>query len=230
MKKIKICNAIIIFLLCFCVTIIGTSGEVSASNKDAKISQSELAIYLNSTKQIKMMNVSSKVKWSSSNNKIVSILGSKGKNNQTVTIRTKNRIGSCKIKAKVNGKTYICKINVKKDTDVSRVKLVKVTKTSQKIKVKVKIHNKTNKDIEYGTPYVIEKFVNGSWKKVAPRDGTAFDSKAICIPANSSKTETYTVAGKSEVKRFTKGTYRLRVDIHEKNINKYVIFTLDDTR
>ena len=59
----------------------------------------------NHTLQLKMQWVKGKVKWSSSNKKVATV-NSKGK----VTAKKK---GTAKISAKVNGKTYRCKITVK---------------------------------------------------------------------------------------------------------------------
>ncbi|HCT91298.1 MAG TPA: hypothetical protein DF613_07955 [Lachnospiraceae bacterium] len=100
--------------------------------KGAKLSQTTLTIYPNMSKQLKLDSATSDVTWSSTDSKLVSILGSRGTNQETVTIKSGNKTGSCKIKAELNGKTFTCKVTVKKDSNISRARLVKVNKTSKK--------------------------------------------------------------------------------------------------
>lgn len=91
--------------------------QVEAANKLNKtkktsISATKVSITVGKSKTITMKNIKSKVKWSTSNKKVVSIKTS-GKNNYKCKIIAK-KSGSATIKAKVGKKIYKCKIIVKK--------------------------------------------------------------------------------------------------------------------
>lgn len=176
------------------------------------ISKETLTMYPNMTKQLKVTGAGSKVEWSSTDRRIVSILGSSGKHQKTVTVQSKNKTGACKIKAKVAGKTYTCKVTVKKDSNISRVKLLKVKKTSKKVQVKVRICNRSGKTNWYGHSFTVDKFVDGKWKEIGPK-GIAFTAEAIGIPAHSTMDQEYAVSVGSDMKQFKKGVYRLRVNV-----------------
>lgn len=230
MKFGKRKKLVVLAMACLCVM-----GAVAVSGKSAnaktmlpssevKISKTALTMYPNTTAQLKVTGAGEKVKWSSTDNKIVSILGGKGKYQNTVAIRTKNKTGTCKIKAKVKGKTYTCKVTVKKDSKVSRVKLVKVNKTSKQIQVKVKICNRSGKRNWYGHSYTVEKFVDGAWKQIGPSD-IAFNMEAIGIPAHSTMDMTYVVSNGIGMEKFGKGVYRLMVNVTGMKY-AYALFTL----
>ncbi len=195
---------------------------------EAKTSLKKTAIelYPNMTKQVKLKGAKGKVKWSVSNTKLVSILGTKGSKNQTITIRTKEKRGKCTLKAVVDDKTYIYTIKVKNDKKVSRAKLVKCMKTSDFVSVKIKLNNKSEDCIEFGKDFYVEKYSNGKWKKVIYADEMTFDSIAMIIPSNSSITNEYIIARGDRVAEIAKGLYRLYVDVYENDAYNYVLFTI----
>ena len=222
--------ALAMALLCMAGSI-AAQGETADAKptlpvEQCRISKDKLTMYPNMTEQLKVLDAGAKVKWTSTDSRIVSVLGSRGKNQQIVTVRTKGRTGTCRIKAKVAGKTYSCKVTVKSDRKVSRVKLVKVVKKSKNIVVKVKILNRSGKNYWYGHPYTVEKFVNGAWKKVAPSDDIKFTAEVIKVRAHSSMDTNYVIASGEEKKAFTKGLYRLSVDVVGIKKATYALFSL----
>lgn len=85
----------------------GGAQIISIEAKDSpKINKTEATIYIGKTLNLKVSGVTSTVKWESSN-KTIATVSSKGK----VTAR---KAGKATITAKVNGKSYSCKITVKK--------------------------------------------------------------------------------------------------------------------
>lgn len=233
MKFFKLTRTVTLLILCFCLASVCTALPCNAKDADVKkiykgaqLSKSTLSMYPNTVKQLKLNNAASEVKWSSTDPKLVSILGSHGADRQTVTIKSGNKTGTCKIKAKIKGKTFTCKVTVKKDDHVTRAKLVKVKKTSEKITVKIKLCNRGKKEIGYGRPFIVEKFVDGSWKKVGPPDDWNFPCDIITVPGRTSKTISYVIATKrdKDILQYTKGTYRLTMNTNLKY--NYVLFSL----
>ena len=104
MKKMNIRKTISILMLlaCICTLIMPTSVQA------AKISLSATSktITIGKTTTLKMSGTSKKVVWTSSNKNIATV-SSKGKVKGI-------KAGTCTIKAKVGGKTYKCKVTVKK--------------------------------------------------------------------------------------------------------------------
>ena len=195
------------------------NGKVSISNK-------KVTMYPNMTKNIKINNVSSKVKWKSSNKKIAKVLGTSGVNGNVATIMSGKKVGTCTIKATVKGKTYKCKVTVKKDGKISRVTLKKVIQTKKKISVTVKVINKSNKEMIYGESFSVEKYTNGKWKKVEYKKDTAFIAIAYVLLPKSSNEKTYSLDTVHNMSDFSKGTYRIRVEAFGKKAFNYAIFNL----
>ena len=81
----------------------GWSGEAKAAAKP-KLSKTSVAMYVGQSTKLKVKNTSAKVKWSSSNKKIVKV-SSKG------TVKAV-KLGKCTITAKVKGKKLKCKVAV----------------------------------------------------------------------------------------------------------------------
>lgn len=104
MKKMNIRKTISILMLlaCICTLIMPTSVQA------AKISLSATSktLTVGKTTALKMSGTSKKVVWTSSNKNIATV-SSKGKVKGI-------KAGTCTIKAKVGGKTYKCKVTVKK--------------------------------------------------------------------------------------------------------------------
>lgn len=188
-----------------------------------------IILYPNMIKSIFIGKVNGDVKWTTSNEKIASILHIDG---GKVTLKIGNKTGSCKITAKTADKTYVYKVNVKSDKKNSRASLVSVKQTKQQIKIRVKYHNRSNKLQHYGYAYHYEKFVDGKWEKVKENIEMAFTEKAISLPAQSSVTKTFIISSDKEKAHylredFTPGIYRLRVGTAHKTAEyNYVIFTI----
>lgn len=87
---------------------ISYSGNASGKKKakSIKINKTSAVLVKGQTLKLKVSNATKKVKWSSTK-KSVATVSSSGK----VTAKKK---GTAKIKAKVHGKTFICKVKVKK--------------------------------------------------------------------------------------------------------------------
>lgn len=68
------------------------------------MNQKEKTLVVGDTYQLKLTGVSKKIKWSSTNSKVVKV-NKKG-------LITAKKVGSATIKAKVSGKTYRCKVTV----------------------------------------------------------------------------------------------------------------------
>ncbi|MCD7841999.1 MAG: Ig-like domain-containing protein [Lachnospiraceae bacterium] len=81
-------------------------GMTSQAASKVKLSKTSATLYVSKTLKLKVTGTSKKVTWSSSNKKVAKV-SSSGK-------VTAVKAGTAKIKAKVNGKTYVCKVTVKK--------------------------------------------------------------------------------------------------------------------
>ena len=100
-NKFKILSFILIFALCF---IFIPTVNVEAASK-VKINKTSTTIYVGKTETLKISSTSKTVKWKTSNKKVATV-SSKGK-------VTAKKAGSTTITAKVNGKSYKCKVAVK---------------------------------------------------------------------------------------------------------------------
>ncbi|WP_049945075.1 Ig-like domain-containing protein [Butyrivibrio sp. AC2005] len=102
-KKILMCLALALMLTGTCAVTI-PQFTMTASAK-AKISKKKIEIKPGKTKKIKMSGIKgASVKWSSSNKKVATV-------DQNGKVKAK-KAGQATIKAKVNGKTYKCKVCV----------------------------------------------------------------------------------------------------------------------
>lgn len=115
MKK-KTKQIFVLLLACMVMfSSINTMPVIAAQNqkdvKKASISSKKITLNKKKSKTLKMKNVKSKVKWSTTNKKIVSIKPS-GKYKAKCKITAKSA-GTAYVKAKVGKKTYKCKVVVK---------------------------------------------------------------------------------------------------------------------
>ena len=208
-----------------------TSVKAQAKGREG-ISSKKLILYTNMTKELKIQDPKEEVQWKSSNEKLVSVLGTKGSKNRTAVLYSRKKVGACTITAKVGDKIYKCRVIVKRDTKVSRATLVSVKQTAKSIKVKVKLKNKTNHYLVAGYAYWVEKFENGKWKKMRTNGNRAFPEIAIEFPPNQDITHTYDIASDDKDtyyfrEDFTKGIYRLCIDVYYgKKAYRSVIFRI----
>ena len=197
MKKIS-------FLFAFvCAITLLFASPVQAAPKKAKLSEKKVTMAVKDTKVITLKNVKSKVKWSTTNKKIVTIKAS-GKNKQKVKITAK-KAGSAKVKAKYKGKTYTVKITVKKVSLDKKNATLAIGES-----VKVSIEN-TTKD--------------ATWKVVDPAVADIVvdsDKKAVTVTAKA--------AGATMVKAtYNKKAYYCKItvtkpqEVHEHIWGEYVV-------
>lgn len=225
-KKQMKCKSIVFILFFLLISILVNVEGVYANNYKTNITKNSLIMYTNMSKVIKITNPSSKVKWTTSNKKIVSLLGTRGDNDSILTIKTGKKTGACKIKATVGEKVFTCNVIVKKDTKISRATLVKTIKTKNTVKVKVALSNKTRKTMEVGDFFWVEKFKDGKWIKMEIKEDVAFMCILQVIPAKRSVKTTYTLTSCYDFEDFTKGVYRIHVEANYKNKYNYVIFSI----
>ena len=118
MKKsiIRVLSVCLVFMLVLSVVPM----QAQAKTK-VKINKTKATIYVGKTTTLKITGTNKKIKWSSSNKKIATV-SSKGK----VTAKKK---GTATITAKVNGKSYKCKVTVKNPYLNATKKKLEVKKT-----------------------------------------------------------------------------------------------------
>lgn len=101
--KVKRMMALVLACLCMVgqAAVPGTANAKGVGQpSQGMISKSKLAMYPNMAAQLKVTGVNAKVTWSSTDRRIATVMGSRGKNHQAAVIRTKDKAGTCKIKAK----------------------------------------------------------------------------------------------------------------------------------
>ena len=109
--------ALAMALLCMAGSI-AAQGETADAKptlpvEQCRISKDKLTMYPNMTEQLKVLDAGAKVKWTSTDSRIVSVLGSRGKNQQIVTVRTKGRTGTCRIESTQEKENHHCWLNCK---------------------------------------------------------------------------------------------------------------------
>lgn len=100
-KKAKIISMILVMACIFTMVL-----PYNVEAVTIKICKKSKTMYVGDSYTLYVVGTSKKAKWSSSNKK-VAMVSSKGK------IKAK-KVGKCTIKAKIGGKTYSCKLTVKK--------------------------------------------------------------------------------------------------------------------
>lgn len=104
-----------------------TSTQLQAKSKKMKINKNKATLYYdgsnhtfatdNKIEVLSIKNPTKKVKWTTSNKKVVAIKSIRGKNKKTCTIKAKKK-GEATITAKVGKKKFKCKVTVKRYYDV----------------------------------------------------------------------------------------------------------------
>ncbi len=111
MKIKKIISLLFIFSLCF-GTVTNSNIIISQAKKKVKLSKKKTTIDVNEVKTLTLKNAKKKVKWTTSNKKVVSIESKYGKYKRKVDISGCKK-GKATITAKCARKRYKCKITVK---------------------------------------------------------------------------------------------------------------------
>lgn len=99
------------------LSMVVTGGSISANTASAakkpKLSKSKLKITVGKTATLSVKNATKKVKWSTSNKKVVKISKKSGTKNMTATLKAVKK-GKATVTAKVGKKKLKCKVTVKK--------------------------------------------------------------------------------------------------------------------
>ena len=99
-----------VFIICMSLLVCTLPcGEVYAASS-ARLSGQYAALDADQTAVIKVKNASSRVKWSVSNRKLVTVVKTGGRKNQKVTVKAGKKKGFCTVKAKVGKKTLKCRV------------------------------------------------------------------------------------------------------------------------
>lgn len=86
--------------------------EKSAHASKMKLSRSSITLTAGGTAKLRVKKASKKVRWTSSNKRIVTVSKPSGKYRQKVLLRAADQPGSCVIRAKVGKKTLKCRVTV----------------------------------------------------------------------------------------------------------------------
>lgn len=113
-KQMRKRKLVFIFCMVMTLSLLQGKGDVYATNS-VSLNKSSITMVTKDTYTLKIKGSSSKVKWSSNNKKVASV-----SNTGKVTAK-KN--GKAVITAKVDGKSYKCKVTVKKAATISKKKL-----------------------------------------------------------------------------------------------------------
>ena len=130
--------------------IISFNATTVEAKATTKLSNSSVTLNVGKKKTIKLKNYNKKkikkAKWSTTNKKVASIKATKEK----CTITAK-KAGKATIKVKYNGKTYKCKVTVKKTTKATTEKSTTETSTTEKTTEKSTTETTTEKTTEQPT-------------------------------------------------------------------------------
>lgn len=97
-------RTLLLLTILFTLSLVAFSPVKAEAAGKVKLNKTKVLLEIGESYQLKVKNTSSKVKWSSSNKKVVKV-SSKG-------VLTPKSVGSAKVTAKVNGKKYTCKVTV----------------------------------------------------------------------------------------------------------------------
>lgn len=109
-------------ILLFCIALlvaaagfgVASGVEPAFAKAKPKLSKTKLTIEAGASKKLQVKNARQKVKWISSDKKIVKISSKSGKYHQKAVLKAGAKAGSCYVKAKIGAKTLTCRVIVKK--------------------------------------------------------------------------------------------------------------------
>jgi len=154
-SKILLCTILIVGLLYTPVAIpqlANTQMVAEAEAATVKLNKKKTTVAVGNTVKLKMSGTKKKVKWTSSNRKVATVT-SKG-------VVKGRKAGTATIKAKVGGRTYKCKVTVKKSITTAK-KTVTISKAGKTAKVVITIRGK-GKAINQSTNRSV---ATSKWKK-----------------------------------------------------------------
>lgn len=97
-------RTLLLLTILFTLSLVAFSPVKAEAAGKVKLNKTKVLLEIGESYQLKVKNTTSKVKWSSSNKKVVKV-SSKG-------VLTPKTVGTAKVTAKVNGKKYTCKVTV----------------------------------------------------------------------------------------------------------------------
>lgn len=98
---------------------------------------------------------------------------------------------------------------------------------TKNLAVKVKFRNTSGKTRTFGHDFSLQRREKGKWRQVPIREGYAFISVAIIVPARKSVKYSYPLKTYIEKKELRKGTYRILTSYDVKMKDRYVRFRID---
>lgn len=125
MRRTQFRYPLMVFVLTLALMLAGSccgsltgSGSAFAASKSAhtskvKLSRTSITMAAGSTAKLRVKKPHKKVRWSSSDKRIVTVSKRSGKYKQSVVLKAVGRTGSCRIVAKVGKKTLKCRVTVK---------------------------------------------------------------------------------------------------------------------
>lgn len=176
-KKINLRNMFVAVLFMLMAATVLTPVSASA----AKVSPKKATLYVGEKKQLKLSGVKGKVTWKSSK-KSVAVVNKSG-------IVTAKKVGKCNILAKKSGKTYKCKVTVKKLPknyallNGTRVKVGKTATITYTVQSKNPIseivlwYNYNRKAIQVVNKEDSKRFASFDWVDVEAWPGLMVDGK-----------------------------------------------------
>lgn len=170
-------------------TLVPTASVEAAKVKKPYLSRSKLSLEVGAKKTLKLKRAPKlskkkikKVKWSSSNSKVVRVSVRGKKRDKAVVTALSN--GSATVKVKYNGKTYKCKVTVtktsstRKNTEVVTEQLTEQPKTTEQEKTTEKPSGENTKPSEEKPTQHVHNY--SDWKTVVT---------ATCVKDGSEKRE-----------------------------------------
>lgn len=179
----RLFSAFIVIALMIMNTVLPVNAETQED--DIYLKYSSKSMYRGMTIKNKLIGASGKIKWSSSNRKIA-VVSKKG------TIKAK-KIGRCIIKAKNKGKTYKCRIKVKRRAPNFDAEIVAVNRKHGRNYVKVRFRNYSNKSLK-----IMRKAKYDDFSRVTYKVKLDSSSKRI-VRGKRSKTLTFYNYGKYDL-------------------------------
>lgn len=209
-------------------------GTVSLASGKAKLSKKNVVLMKGKICKIKLESAKSKkVRWKSSNRKIVTV------NKGVITARKK---GQCFVIAKYKGKKYVCNVKVKEDKKITKTPKSEISTSpvspspvsssalspdssvpaqvagSDKVKLVIDSFNQETKNIKFSVAnltdsvitlpsfYTLEKYENDMWRAVSRKTDSVRADAIIIMPTDKITREANL---NSDYENLSDGKYRI---------------------